>query len=133
MSGPDQSNVDTRGGDLVGVNIGGAYNHASGSKTTIQTYGASSPVTVQQVMERLDELRQALEDSSMSNQVREDTLSNVRTAREALARETPAVARARHSMEGTLEELRGGGRMEGLTAVVTLATAIVEMLRGLAG
>lgn len=133
MSGTDQSNVDTRGGDLVGVVIGGTHNRASGSKTTIQTYGPGSPVTVQQVAERLDELERAVEGSHMSNQLREDTLANVRTAREALAREAPAVVRARHTMEGTLQELKAGGRMEGLTAVVGLVTAIVEMLGALAG
>jgi hypothetical protein len=133
MSGADQSNIDTRGGDLVGVVVGGKQNRARGSKTTIQTYGPGSPVTVQQVMERLDELERAVEGSHMSNQLRQDTLSNVQTAREALGRETPAVVRARTTMEGTLEELGTGGRMEGLTAVVTLVTAIVEMLGALAG
>lgn len=133
MSGADQSNLDTRGGDLVGVVIGGTQNRASGSKTTIQTYGPGAPVTVQQVMERLDELERAVEGSTMSNQLRQDTLANVQTAREALARDTPAVVRARHTMDGTLQELRTGGGMEGLTAVVGLVTAIVEMLGSLAG
>jgi hypothetical protein len=133
MSGTDQSNVDTRGGDLVGVVIGGTHNRASGSKTTIQTYGPGSPVTVPQVMERLDELERAVQGSVMSNELRQDTLSNVATAREALARDTPAVTRAKHFMDGTLQELKAGGRMEGLTAVAGLVTAIVEMLGALAG
>jgi hypothetical protein len=133
MSGHDQSNVDTRGGDLVGVNIGGTGNHAHGTKTTVQNYGAGATATVPQVMERLDELARAVQGSSMSNQLQQDTLANVQTAREALARETPAVGRARHSMEGTLHELKAGGRMEGLAGIVTLATAVVEMLGALAG
>ncbi len=133
MSGQDQSNIDTRGGDLVGVIIGGSHHQANGSKTTIQTYGAGAAATVPQVMERLDELARAVQGSSMSNQLQQDTLSNVRTAREALARDTPAIGRARHSMEGTLQELKAGGGVEGFTAVVALATGIVEMLRALAG
>lgn len=133
MRAPEQSNVDTGGGDMVGVSIGGSNNQVNGSKTVVQTYGAGAPVTVPQVMERLDELERALEGSSIPVQLRQDTLSNVRTAREALARDTPAVGRARHSMEGALQELKTGGRVEGLTAVVTLVTAVVEMLGRLAG
>lgn len=133
MSGADQSNIDTRGGDLVGVVIGGTQNRARGSKTTIAGCGQGSPVTVQQVMERLDELERAVEGSHMSNELRQDTLSNLQTAREALARDTPAVVRARHTMAGTLQELKVGGGTEGLTAVVGLVTAVVEMLGSLAG
>jgi hypothetical protein len=133
MRAPEQSNVDTGGGDMVGVAIGGSNNQVNGSKTVVQTYGAGGPVTVPQVMERLDELERALEGSSIPGQLRQDTLSNVRTAREALARDTPAIGRARHHMEGALQELKTGGRIEGFTAVVTLVTAVVEMLGRLAG
>lgn len=131
MSGTEQFNIDGRG-DMVGVVFGGTGNQASGTKTTLQSYGAGAAVTVPQVMERLDELTRTVQGSTMSNQLQQDTLSNVQTAREALARDTPAVARARHSMEGTLQELKGGG-VEGATAVVTLVTGVVEMLRALAG
>jgi len=133
MSGSDQSNIDTRGGDMVGVVVGGSGNRASGSKTTVQTYGPGSPVTVHQVIEQLDELERAVQGSRMSNELRTDTVDNVRTAREALSRDQPSIVRAHHTMEGTLRELRGSGQVEGVTAVVALVTAIVEMLSRLAG
>jgi hypothetical protein len=133
MSGSDQSNIDTRGGDLVGVVIGGSNNRARGSKTTVQPPGTGAPVTVDQVLEQLAELEHAVQGSTLSNVLRQDTLDNVQTAREALSRDTPGVGRARHMMEGTLQELKTGGRTEAVTAVVALVTAVLEMLSRLAG
>jgi hypothetical protein len=128
----DQSNIDTRGGDLVGVAIGGSGNQVNGSKTTLHGSSTGAPITLDQVMERLGQLEQALQGSTMTNELRVDTLSNVAAAREALGRETPNVKRAGTMMEGTLDELSTAGRSESLASVVALATAIVEMLKALA-
>jgi hypothetical protein len=125
----DQFNLDTRGGDLVGVVFGGTGNQASGSKTTTYNYGAAATVTVDQVMQQLAKLETMVQGSTMTNVMRNDTLDSVRAAQEALSRETPNPRRAKAMMEGALEEVKSGGA----TPVIGLVTAVVEMLRALAG
>jgi hypothetical protein len=132
MIPPLQSNVDTGGGDMVGVAVGGSHNRVQGTKTVVQAPAGPSP-TVAEVMERLAELERAVEAAGLSGDLRDDALADVRTAREALSRGQPAVGRARNALTGTLDGLKAGGRAEAVTSVATLVTAVLDMLSRLAG
>jgi hypothetical protein len=127
MTAPLQSNIDTGGGDMVGVAIGGSHNRVQGTKTVVHH---GPPPTVAAVMERLAELERAVQ--GLSGDLRDDALADVRTAREALSRGEPAVARARSTLTGTLEGLKGR-RAEAVTSAATLVTAVLDMLSRLAG
>jgi hypothetical protein len=126
------TDVRSGGGDLVGVAIGGSYNYVAGTKTVTQS-PPNAPVTVDQVMERLAELERAVEGADLPTGIRDDALADVRTARDALARPSPGVDRARNTLRGTASELEGSGRIEGVTSVATLVTAVLDMLGRLAG
>jgi hypothetical protein len=130
---PVQSNVDTGGGDMIGVAVGGSHNRVTGSRTVVQGTGNEGPVTLERVMERLAELERAVEGADLSPELRQDALADVRTAREALSRPRPGVSRAQNALRGTAAELAGGGRTTAVTAVITLATAVIDMLGRLAG
>jgi len=127
-----QSNVDTGGGDMIGVAVGGSHSRAMGSKTVAQGTGTGVHVTLDRVMERLAELERAVEGADLSPELRHDALADVRTAREALSRSRPGVSRAQNALRGMATELAGGGRTEAVAAVVTLATAVIDMLGRLA-
>lgn len=129
MTAPNQSNIKTGGGDMVGVAIGGSNNTVSGSKTVVHS---GPPPTIADVIQRLAELERAVEAAGLDPELRQDALADVRTARDALSRPQPASARARGVLQGTLEQLKGS-RAEAVTSVVTLATAVLEMLSRLAG
>ena len=126
------SSVNSGGGDVVGVAVGGSYNYVAGTKTVTQA-AQNVPVTVDQVMERLAELERAVKGVGLSPELRDDALADVRTAREALSRPSPGVDRARNTLRGTAAELKGGSRTEAVTSVATLVTAVLDMLGRLAG
>lgn len=133
MNGPSlRTDVNSGGGDMVGVSIGGSYNYVAATKTVNQT-GSADPVTMDQVMERLAELERAVAGAEVPAQLRDDALADVRTAREALSRPEPGVDRARNTLRGTASELEGSGRTEAVTSVVALVTAVLDMLGRLAG
>jgi hypothetical protein len=134
VSGPSRrTSVDSGGGDMVGVSVGGSYNYVVGTKTVTHA-PSDAPVTVDQVMERLAELERAVQGAELPAQLRDDALADVRTAREALARPTPGVDRARNTLQGTAAELEGSrSRIESATTMIPLVTAVLDMLGKLAG
>jgi hypothetical protein len=131
VTAPQQSNVDTGGGDMIGVAIGGSHNHATGTKSVV--HNGDARATLDRVMELLAELERAVEGADLSPELRQDALADVHTAREALSRPTPGVGRARNALRGSTEEIQRSGRTEAVTSIVTLATAVMDMLGRLVG